>query len=711
MERLGKFIVAKRWWVLAVWLVAAIAIAMLSPSLGSVESNNESSFLPKNYESVQAGNAAKKVSPHSQDATDLIVFKNKSGTRLSATDLQTIDKAAAAVATKHLPHVEVVSASPAQLSPNRKVALGTVIYSGNPNDTSTVNAVKGVRDALHQQLAGSDVAGNVTGQEAIGYDTQGQSNKALKIVSIGTLLIVLVLPAFVFRSPFAGLLPIMAVGVVDFIASSLIADAAKIFDFKVNQQLSIIFTVVLFGIGTDYILFLLFRYRERLRTGDHTRGAVSFALSHAGDAILSAALVVLTSFTALFFAKFGIFSSMAPGLVICVGVMMLAALTLVPALVAIVGPKVFWPSKAWESKSLKPTISKRIGGMVARRPAVMASSVIVLLVALSAFALSYRGDFSSFSQPPKNTESGTGYNDLIAAFPAGVSDPVQVYVTGNAKLTLTQLKPLERKLAHTTGVANVMPATVAPNGKTAAVPVILKDDPYSSAAISNVGGPIREAAHSVHIGGDHVYVGGSTSVIVDMKAVTDRDLRVLFPIAAVFIFIILAVLLRSLVAPVFLLVGIGFGYIATLGATTLIFEKIGNAPGLIFFIPMFMYLFVVAIGTDYNILTITRLREEVRAGRKPRQAADLTIEHSSGTVASAGLILAATFGSLLLGGISFLSQMGAAIAIGVLLSAFVIAPFLIPSVTALIGYKIWWPGHRPNGKAEQFALEKQKPGK
>jgi RND superfamily putative drug exporter len=200
----------------------------------------------------------------------------------------------------------------------------------------------------------------------------------------------------------------------------------------------------------------------------------------------------------------------------------------------------------------------------------------------------------------------------------------------------------------------------------------------------------------VPISGDHVYVGGTTSVFVDIKAVTARDLKVIFPIAAVFIFIILAILLRSLVAPVFLLISVGLGYVATLGATTLIFLRFGSAPGLIFFIPLFMYIFVVAIGTDYNILTITRLREEIRAGRKPREAADLTVEHSSATVASAGLILAATFGSLLLAGISFLSQMGAAIAIGVALAAFVIAPFLIPSMSAILGYTIWWPGHKPS---------------
>jgi RND superfamily putative drug exporter len=254
--------------------------------------------------------------------------------------------------------------------------------------------------------------------------------------------------------------------------------------------------------------------------------------------------------------------------------------------------------------------------------------------------------------------------------------------------------PLQQKLSNAQGVAAVLPATIGPNGKVAVVPVILKDNPYSGKAIANVSGPIRDAAHSTNINGDNVYVGGTTSIFADIQAVTKRDLNVLFPIAAVFILVILAVLLRSLVAPVFLLLGVGLGYLATLGATTLIFLHLGNDPGLIFFIPLFMYIFVVAIGTDYNILTVTRLREEIQAGRNPRKAADLTVEHSSATVASAGLILAATFGSLLLANINFLTQMGSAIAIGVILSAFVIAPFLIPSVSALLGYFMWWPGNK-----------------
>jgi RND superfamily putative drug exporter len=254
------------------------------------------------------------------------------------------------------------------------------------------------------------------------------------------------------------------------------------------------------------------------------------------------------------------------------------------------------------------------------------------------------------------------------------------------------------KLAKAHGVATVMPAQILPSGKTAVVQFILNEDPYSSQALNDINGPILSAAHSLNSNSTHVYVGGATAAIADIQRVTDRDLRVVFPIAAVFIFIILGLLVRSLVAPFVLLACVALGYVATLGATTLIFENIGGQPGLISFIPLFLYLFVVAIGTDYNILTITRLREEIREGNTPRKAADLTVEHSSATVVSAGLILAGTFASLILGGLSFLSQMGASIAIGVMLAAFIIAPFLIPSLAARVGYAIWWPGHKPNSK-------------
>jgi RND superfamily putative drug exporter len=367
--------------------------------------------------------------------------------------------------------------------------------------------------------------------------------------------------------------------------------------------------------------------------------------------------------------------------------------------VAIIGEKVFWPSKSWMVKAEKPTISKKIGGLVARRPGAIAGVVVVILVVFGLFALNFKADFSSFSQPPSGTVSATAYNELTAAFPAGTLNPTMIYVSSSTPLSKAGLQPLVAKLGTVAGVSKVLPAEiVGRQSQLAEVSVILKSNPYSSTAIGTVAGPLRTVSHSFNSSTQQVFVGGGTSAIADVKAVTDRDLKVIFPIAAVFIFVILGFLLRSLVAPLLLLLCVSLGYVATLGITTLIFQTLGGNAGLISFIPLFMYIFVVAIGTDYNILTITRLREEIKEGNEPRHAADLTIEHSSATVVSAGLILAATFASLTLGGLSFLTQMGSAISIGVALSAFVIAPFLVPSLSAVFGYKIWWPSHRPGAK-------------
>lgn len=701
MQKFSQFIVKRRWWILAAWIVVGALIVSFAPNISTIESNDQSSFLPKNYESIQAAEVTKKVSSAKQDAaSDIVVFKNKSGKKMSTTDTQAVARAVANLQAKHLKHIESITTSPQQVAPTGKAQLATVVYTGNPDDKAVINSVKDLRDNLNSQLKNTSVVAHTTGQESTSYDTQDSSEKALAIVGMGTILLVLILPAIVFRSPLAGILPLIAVGIVFTIANSVISIAGHVFRFTISQQLSIMFTVVLFGIGTDYILFLLFRYRERLRTGDHTKNAVAFALSRAGEAIFSAALVVLTSFVALFFAKFGIFSSFAPGLVICVAIMMLAAMTLVPALVAIIGEKVFWPSKSWVMQSTKPTISKKIGSFIARKPGLVAGVVIVLLVVIASFALGYRADFSSFSKPPKGTESEIAYNDLTAAFPAGVLSPTQVLLTSSKPIDQTTIGDVAQRLSQTDGVANPLPPTVSPDGKTVLLPIILKDDPYSSAALNSIKGSIHKTVHSFDSADMHTYVGGTSAIIADMQKVTNRDLSVIFPIAAAFIFVILAVLLRSLVAPIMLLLCVGLGYATTLGATTIIFERIGGDAGMISFIPLFMYLFVVAIGTDYNILTITRLREEVRDGNSPRKAADLTVEHSSATVVSAGLILAATFASLLLGGISFLLQMGASISIGVALAAFIIAPFLIPSLTALLGYKLWWPGHKPNGRVQ-----------
>ncbi|MGH3261990.1 MAG: MMPL family transporter, partial [Trebonia sp.] len=228
---------------------------------------------------------------------------------------------------------------------------------------------------------------------------------------------------------------------------------------------------------------------------------------------------------------------------------------------------------------------------------------------------------------------------------------------------------------------------------TADFTVTLAYDPASDRALALVGGRLRDTAHREAPAGTTALVGGITSVYVDIKAAMDRDYSVVFPVAALAIMIVLAVLLRSLIAPIYLMVSVGLGFVATLGATTLLFQNVRGEGGLIFLLPLIMYMFVVALGTDYNILMTARLREEAREGHAPRDALAQAIRQTGPTVAAAGVILAGSFAILMLAGNTLLAEMGFAIAFGIAVAAFAMAMFFTPSLTALIGHGAWWPGH------------------
>ncbi|WP_246086538.1 MMPL family transporter [Nocardioides humi] len=223
--------------------------------------------------------------------------------------------------------------------------------------------------------------------------------------------------------------------------------------------------------------------------------------------------------------------------------------------------------------------------------------------------------------------------------------------------------------------------------------LILDSDPVSDQALEDVKGPIRDAAHQNAPDGTEAYVGGTPSVFADLQKAMARDYSVVFPVAALIIMLILALLLRSLVAPWYLMAAVGLGFGATLGATVIVFQHIQGEPGLIFMLPIYIYLFVTALGTDYNILMIARLREEAREGREPRAAAAEAIKHAGPTIAAAGVILAGTFASLMLGGNTLIVSMGFALSFGIFVAAFVMSMFFTPALTALIGHAAWWPGH------------------
>jgi RND superfamily putative drug exporter len=321
-----------------------------------------------------------------------------------------------------------------------------------------------------------------------------------------------------------------------------------------------------------------------------------------------------------------------------------------------------------------------------------------IVVALAAGTFGFRQNYDFVSQLPSDTESRRAFTDLQSGFPAGALNPTQVFVRGDQPLDQAALAQLGTALQQVEGVGQVQPPQLSPDRRVGQVDLLLTMNPSSAEALDLIE-PLRDAAHAAAPPGTTVLVGGTTSATADLRQATGRDLRVIFPVAGILIALVLALLLRSLVAPIYLMLAVMLGYAASLGAAVFIFQGLGGEPGVLFLLPILVYLFVVAIGTDYNILMIARLREEAAEGNDPRTAADLAVEHAGPSVVSAGVILAGTFGSLLLAGVAFLTQMGAAVTVGIVLAAFVISVFLVPAVTALIGTRAWWPSRIDRGGA------------
>lgn len=698
-ERLGRLVVHNPWKVIAGWVLITIAIVSFAPTLADVTNTDQANFLPADYESVQANDVAKQAFGDNNQLNATIVVKRKDSQPLTGGDQTAAGDLGTTLDGAHIDRVKGVLTGPQFLSQNHKVQLVNVGLEGRGDEPELVDTIKDIRTQATNALKGTDLEYAVTGQVAMQADNTDAFDTALLIVGATTIVLIIGLLLLIYRSPLAALLPIVTVGLVSAIAPGVVAWLAQAFDFQVDQSVQIVMTIVLYGVGTDYIVFLLFRYRERLRAGDDPKTALVAAVARVGEVIASAAAAIIIAFMALLLAVFGAFTSFGPGLSIAVALMAIAAVTLIPAVVSLLGTKVFWPSKSWQ-RVPKGSTFQRLGKFTGRRPGVVALASGGVLVALALGMLGFNTDYDQTGQLPKDTESARGLDDMALGFPSGALNPTSVYVKAESG-TLDQdaLNAYARKLDDVPGVGGVLPspnrqlATMNEDSTIAKIDLLLDSSPFANESLDLVDGQLRDVAHDQVPDGAKAYVGGLTSVFADVREANTRDLWVIFPVAGVLIALVLGLMLRSIVAPIYLMVAVVLGFFSTMGATVIAFQGIGDRPGVSFMLPMLVYLFVVAIGTDYNILMIARLREEAKLGHNPRMAADLAVEHGGPSVGAAGLILAGTFASMLLAGVSFLMEMGFAVSLGILLAAFVMSMFLVPSVTALLGHAAWWPGH------------------
>ncbi|AWZ06232.1 MMPL family transporter [Streptomyces sp. ICC4] len=695
------------WKVIALWVLLGIALAALTPMLTArVTQHQTGDFLPRGYDSAAALRIAEEEFGADPDATTATLLVARSdGKALSDADRQRIAAEAAKLAQRRvvMPEEEDVPAflvpdrsqtpriSPAMTAPDRSFELLSVQLAGNPADKGVQGVYRTFRDAARAQFSEAGMRTGFTGGLADSVDTADAHETATKVGGALVTVLIVLLNVLVFRSLLAALLPLLAVAVIGGVAGGAVAGAALLTGRKLDAGTPGLINVVLLGIGIDYLLFLLFRFREQLRARPEqpAREAALQVSGRVGAAITSAALTIVAAFATLGLATFGQFRSLGPAIAVAVLVMLLGSLTLMPALLAAAGRKMFWPSRALRREP-KEGLAARLGTLVARRPLALLAASVALLAVLASGLTGMRMDYGRGGTGDPTPAAATAA-EIARTLPAGVSDPTSVFVTATdgGALTTARLDGLSGALSRVDGVGQVAGTVLNEDHRAARIDLYPTADPQSREARDLASGPIRAVAAQHAPAGTTAHVGGTPAILADVETAVDHDLRIVFPVAAALIALILLLLLRSVAAPVVLLLSVGLGFAAALGAATLLFQHVLGEPGVNFTLPLVLFLFVVALGTDYNILIADRIREEMRRPGPARAAVARAVRHTAPAIATAGLVLAGSFATLATTPGS--EQVAFAMALGIMLSALVLSLVLVPALAVILGRAMWWP--------------------
>ena len=522
--------------------------------------------------------------------------------------------------------------------------------------------VDGVRDIVSDSPP-EGLAVYVTGPAGITVDAVEVFGAIDATLLLATSALILVLLLVIYRSPVVAFVPLFVVAIAYSIAAGFVYLLIEAADLTVNGQTTGILIILMFGAGTDYCLLIVSRFREELRRREDKHEAMRLALARTSPAILSSGGTVMVAMLVLLVADLQTFRSSGPVFALGIFVTMLAGLTLLPALLTIFGRRAFWPAIP-RADGERPGVSgfwHRVGTAVMRRPGVVLTAT---LIGLGAATLGNLVDLPGLSLGAGfrgQVESIQGQQALAKALPAGEAATTDVLVAS------PRAGAASRTVAAVPGVAAVRPQQSSDDGELARLSVTLDDDPYGDAAIARID-DLRAAAERVD---PDALVGGPTAEEADTRSAVRHDVRLIVPITLAAIFLILVVLLRGVVVSAYLIASVVLSFAATLGLSYLAFAYVFDSPGSDPSLPVFVFIFVVALGVDYNIFLMTRVREEVRR-TNVREGVLHGLERTGGVITSAGVILAGTFLVLMALPLEQLFQLGFAVALGVLIDTFVV---------------------------------------
>ncbi len=569
---------------------------------------------------------------------------------------------------------------PAQVSEDGKVAVVTV-----PLEQTDEVEVVAERAAELRELAKEDMPTGLevylTGPEGFQADLNNVFAGADFTLLLSTVIVVAVLLLVTYRSPVLWLVPLLVVGVADGMAGQLGRQVATLFGMVPDGSVTGILSVLVFGAGTNYALLLIARYREELLLHEDRYAAMRAAVRGAGPAILASGGTVTLALLTLTFAELG--GNRTLGLVCATGIIiaMISALLVLPAALVVFGRGLFWPfvpKFGGENKSLRGLWGK-LGKAVSKRPAVVSVFGVLVLIGLSLGSSGIQVGLSSTEQFREKPEAVFGQEILAEAFPAGATTPTNVIVNSGSE---NDAKSIAEKVS---GVAEVTIGET--NGEVVALSVILDATAGSEEAYQSIRDLRTELAT---LDAADALVGGLDAEQLDVKTAYENDQMLVIPLILLLVFLVLVLLLRSLLAPVLLLTTVVASFFSAMGASWLIFQNLLGLPALDLSVFLYAFLFLVALGVDYNIFLVSRAQEEaVKHGT--REGMVRALSATGGVITSAGILLAAVFAVLGVLPLIALYQIGIIVCIGVLLDTLLVRTVIVPALAFMTGDKFWWP--------------------
>jgi putative drug exporter of the RND superfamily len=684
-DRFATWLRRLRWPVVIVWLLAIVLLQGLSSSLSKVTNDGISAYLPASAASTKvvlleqaAASAASHTGGQPQSNTAIVVFA--SSRPLTAADGAAIGAARTAVAGL-AGHVAGLAAPGAvQPSADRKAAVFSVNVTSQAANTLTVDgdAVRAIRAAIAKPAAaaGSGLAVAVTGPAGVNADTSTGNQQTILLLT--ALIIVAVILLLVYRSPILWLLPLFG-AIAAIVLAQASAHGLASAGLTVSTLSADILIVLVFGAASDYALLLVHRYREELRHYAMTEAAMATALRATLPTLVASAGTVTCAMLCLLAADSASLHGLGPVGAVGIVAALLAQATFLPALLLALGRPAFWPrTPRFQATGREDSrIWAAIALHVARRPVATAVAVVLLLGAACAGLASLRIDNNPIANVKGNPDSVVGEQLLSAHFPAGTSNPIDL-------LTPPDQASAAVAAAHATpGVAAVVPAPRVEGYD--ACTVILSVQPFGKAGSSAVV-DLRQRL-SDHAPG--ALVGGIPAIAYDETQTAGRDDVILIPLVLVVILAVISLLLRAVVAPAVLVVTTALSFGASFGLSSLLWRGLGYA-GVQSVIPIYIFIFLVALGVDYNIFLSARIREESqKAGLRDGTLRGVGV--TGGVITAAGVVLAGTFAALTQIPQVDITEVGTAVALGVLLDTLVVRTVLVPAALLTIGEHVWWP--------------------